>query len=129
MDGYRPPKFRAKKATGEIGVEVKAWDSSHAWGQFAEDGFAGLFDLEAKVFQDEGGHAAAFLEQAEEDVFGADVGVVQGFGFACGELEGFPGTGGVGNWSGGRMDGAEADEFLDFQADGFVVHAEVAQNV
>ena len=58
-----------------------------------------LFDLEAdlaqvdvQVLQDVGRHAAAFLDQAQQDVLGADVFVVEPLGLLVGQLHDLAGT-------------------------------------
>ena len=62
---------------GKIGIE------------FLQDFLAGLFDVDVEIFQDACGDAVTFAEQAEQDVFGADIGVVQVFGLLGGERETF----------------------------------------
>jgi hypothetical protein len=62
---------------GKIGIE------------FLQDFLAGLFDVHVEIFQDAGGDAVAFAEQAEQNVFGADVGMIEGFGFLGSEREDF----------------------------------------
>ena len=54
---------------GEVGVE------------FLEDFVAGLVEIDVEVPEDLSGDAFTFAEEAQEDVFGADVGVVEGLGF------------------------------------------------
>jgi hypothetical protein len=60
---------------GEIGVE------------FLQDFLAGLLDVDVEILEDARGHAVAFAQQAEQDVLGADVGVVERLGFLGGEGE------------------------------------------
>ena len=55
-----------------------------------DDPFDHLLDpffLEAELAQDAPGHAAFLLDQSEEQVFGADLPLVQAFGFLMGEAE------------------------------------------
>ena len=58
-----------------------------------------LFDLQAdlaqidvEVLQHVGRHAAAFLDQAQQDVLGADVFVVEPLGLLVGQLHDLPGA-------------------------------------
>ena len=53
---------------GEIGVEL------------LQDLLPGLLDIHIQVLEDAGGDAVALAEQAQQDVLGADVGVVEGLG-------------------------------------------------
>ena len=62
---------------GEIGVE------------FLQDFLAGLLDVDIEVLEHAGGHAVAFAQQAEQDVLGADVGMIERLGFLAGEREDF----------------------------------------
>ena len=47
---------------------------------------ADLAQVDVEVLQDVGGDAAAFLDQAEQDVLGADVLVVEALGLLIGQL-------------------------------------------
>ena len=47
---------------------------------------ADLAQVDVEVLQDVGGDAGAFLDQAQEDVFGADVLVVEALGLLVGQL-------------------------------------------
>ena len=47
---------------------------------------ADLAQVDVEVFQDVGGDARAFLDQAQEDVLGADVLVVEALGLLVGQL-------------------------------------------
>ena len=57
--------------------------------QFLQNFLARLLDVHVQIFQDARGHAVAFAQQAEQNVFGADVGVIEGLGFLGGERENF----------------------------------------
>src|SRR5262249_42056263 len=48
--------------------------------------------VDVEVLEDVGGHAGAFLDEAQEDVFGADVLVVEALGFLVGQLHHLAGT-------------------------------------
>ncbi len=53
---------------------------------------ADLPQVDVQVLQDVGGDAAALLDQAEQDVFGADVLVVEALGLLVGQLHHLAGT-------------------------------------
>ena len=53
---------------------------------------ADLAEIDVEVLQHVGRHAAAFLDQAQQDVLGADVFVVEPLGFLVGQLHDFPGA-------------------------------------
>ena len=53
---------------------------------------ADLAQVDVEVLQDVGGDAAALLDQAEQDVFGADVLVVEALGLLVGQLHHLAGT-------------------------------------
>ena len=55
--------------------------------EFLQNLLAGLLDINIQVLEHAGGHAVAFAQQAEQDVLGADVGVVEGLGFLGGQGE------------------------------------------
>ena len=70
---------------------------------------AGAFDIDLEGFEDTGGDSVAFAKETEEDVFCADVGVVEGFGFFTGEGEDFFYPGGIRDIAGDFGIGAGAD--------------------
>ena len=49
-----------------------------------------LFEIDVEIGQDRGGDALAFADQAEQDVLGADVLVMQAGRFFTGHLQNFP---------------------------------------
>ena len=53
---------------------------------------ADLAEVDVEVLQHVGRHAAAFLDQAQQDVLGADVLVVEALGLLVGQLHHLPGT-------------------------------------
>ncbi len=99
------------------------------WIEFFEDFLASALDIDLERFEDAGGNAIAFAEETEEDVFGADVGVVEGFGFFAGEGEDFFDSGSVGDIASNFGIGAGADLFFDFHANGFEVEAHFLQDI
>ena len=90
---------------------------------------AGLFDVDVQIFQHPRGDAVAFAEQAQQDVFGADVSVIQRLGFLGGEGENLLHARRVRNVADHLLIRAGADLFLDFHADGFEIQAELLQDV
>ena len=102
---------------GEIGVE------------FLEDFVAGAFDIDLEIFEDASGYAFAFAEEAEENVFGADVRMVEGFGFFAGEGEDFFDAWGVGNIADHFGFGATADLFFYLHANGFEVETHFLEDI
>ena len=113
----RLARRRASSWRGEIRVE------------FLQNLLARLLDIHIQVFQDAGGHAVAFAEQAQQDVFGADVGMVEGLGFLGGEREDFFDARRVGDVADHFLIGAGADLLLDLHADGFEVEAHFLEHV
>ena len=88
-----------------------------------------LLDVHVEIFEHLGGDAVAFAEQAEQDVFGADVGVIERLGFLGGEGQHFFHARRVGNVPDHFLVGAGADLFLDLHADGFEVEAHFLEHV
>ena len=90
---------------------------------------AGTFDIDLEGFEDAGGDPVALAEKTEKDVFCADVGVVEGFGFFTGESEDFFDSWGVGDIAGDFGVGAGADLFFDFHANGFKVEPHFLEDI
>ena len=53
--------------------------------EFFEDFVAGAFDIDFQALEDAGSDAFALAQQAEQDVLGADVGMVEALGLLAGE--------------------------------------------
>ena len=102
---------------GEIGV------------QFLQDLLAGLLDVHVQVLQHARGHAVAFAQQAEQDVLGADVGVVERLGFLGGERQHLLDARRVRDVADHLLVRPGADLLLDLHADGFEVEAHLLQDV
>ncbi len=102
---------------GEVGVK------------FLEDFLAGLFDVHIEVLKDASGDAIAFAQKAEEDVFGADVGMAEILGLLLGQGEDFFDAGGVRDVADHLLVGAGADLFLDLHADSFEVEAKFLKDI
>ena len=79
-----------------------------------------------EAFEHAGGHALALAEQAEQDVLGADVGMVERLGLLAGQGEDLLHARGVGDVAGHLGLRAGADLLLDLHADGLEVEAHVS---
>ena len=66
---------------------------------------------DAEAFQHAGGHAFAFPQQADEQVFGADVGMVHPAGFIHRQFDDLLGAGGEADFALGGLVAAADDEF------------------
>ena len=102
---------------GEVGVE------------FFEDFVASLVEIDVEVAEDLSGDAFTFTEETEEDVFGADVGVVEGLGFLGGEGEHLLHAGGVGDVADHFGLGSGADLLFHLHADGFEIETEFVEDI
>ena len=102
---------------GEVGIE------------FLQDFLAGLLDIHIEVLEHARGDAVAFAEQAQQDVLGADVSVVEGLGLLWCQREDFLHARRVGNVADHLLIGPRADLLLHFHADGFQVEAEFLQDI
>ena len=102
---------------GEIGIE------------FLQDLLAGLLDIHIEVLEDARGDAVAFAEQTQQDVFGADVGVVEGLGLFRSQGEDLLDARGVGNVADHLLIGPGADLLFDLHADGFQVEAQFLEDI
>jgi hypothetical protein len=91
--------------------------------------FADLFELEAEVHQHLGRHAVLLAEQAEQQVLGADVVVVEVAGLFDRVFDHLLGPRGLRQLAHGDHVGAALDELLDLQADLAQVDVEVLQHV
>ena len=104
-----------------LGVEVRI--------EFLQNLLAGLLDVDVQVLQHAGGDAVAFAQQAEQDVFGADVGVVERLGFLGREGEHLLDPRRVGDVADHLLVRPGADLLLDLHADGFEVEADLLQDI
>ena len=75
------------------------------------------------------GHAVAFAQQAEQDVLGADVGVIEVLGLLLRQGQDFLHARRVGNVADHLLVGAGADLLFDFHADGFEVEAQFLKDI
>src|SRR5437764_1232057 len=69
-------------STNGLYAATSRWLSSEIRIEFFKDFVAGLFDVYFKVFEDARGYSVTFTEYSEEDMFGADVRMVQRFGLS-----------------------------------------------
>ena len=115
-------EFAAEGGVGQVDAELVegggagagAGAAGAAAAGVAEDavGFgAHFFQVDAEAFEDAGGDAFAFAEEADEEVFGADVGVVHPPGFVDGQFHHFFGAGGEADFALGGALAASDDEF------------------
>ena len=102
---------------GEIGIE------------FLQDFLAGLLDIDVEVLEDARSDTVAFAQQAEEDVLGADVGMVERLGFLGGQRQDFLDARRVRDVADHLLIGPGADLLFDFHADGFKVEAHLLEDV
>ena len=94
-----------------------------------EDLLAHVFQLQAEVHQHLGGHAFLLAQQAEQQVFGADVVVVEVAGLLDRVLDDLLGPRGLGQLAHRDHVRAALDELLDLEADLAQVDVEVLQDV
>ncbi len=90
---------------------------------------ARLLDVHVEIFQNLRRHAVAFAQQAEQNVFRADVSVVERLGFLRREREDLFHARRVGDVADHFLVGAGADFLLDGDADGFKVNSHALQNI
>ena len=97
--------------------------------EFLEDFIARALDVDLEVLQHARGHAFAFAQQAEQDVLGADVGMVERLRFLAREREHLLHARRVGNVPDHLGLGPDADLLLDFHADGLEIEAHLLEHV
>src|SRR5690606_34191255 len=107
---------RATFATGELRIEL------------AQDLVAGAFDIDVERLQDAGGDTLTFAQQAEQDVLGADVRVVERLGLLACEGEDLLDAGGVRDAALGLGFGTGAHLLLDGASNGFEIEAHLLQH-
>src|SRR5881396_1120123 len=91
------------------------------WIEFLQNLLLRLLDVHVEVFQNARGDAVAFAEQAQQNVLGADVGMIERPRFLLRQREDFLDARGVGNIADHLLVGAGADLFFDFHPDGLEV--------
>jgi hypothetical protein len=107
----------------------RAFFALDAGAEQVEDLLADLFELEAQVHQHLGGDAVLLAQQAEQQVLGADVVVVEVAGLFDRVLDDLLGPRRLGQLAHRDHLGAALDELLDLEADLAQVHAEVLEHV
>ena len=88
-----------------------------------------MLNVHIEILQNLCRHAVAFAQQAKENVFRANVSVIERLGFPGREREHFFNTRRVGNVADHFLIRAGADLFLDFHADGFEVETHFLDHV
>ena len=97
--------------------------------QQVEHFLADFFELQAQVHQHLGGHAFLLAQQAQQDVLGADVVVVQVAGLFHRVLDDLLGPRRLRQLAHGDHVGAALDELFDFEADLAQIDVEVLEHV
>ena len=117
MPAAASPSSARAFTRGEVGIE------------FLQNLVAAAFDVDVERLQDARRGAFAFTEQAEQNVFGADVIVVELLGFLLRERENLLHARRVGNVADHLGLGSGADLLLHFHADGFEIEAHLLEDV
>ena len=91
--------------------------------------FADLFQLQTEIHQHLGGHALLLAQQSQENVFGADVVVVEVAGLFHRVLDDFFGPGRLRQLAHRDHVGSALYELLHFEADFAQIDVEVFQDV
>ena len=103
------------------------------WGEirveFFEDFVAGALDVDFEALEDACGDAFTLAQQAEEDVFGADVRMVEALGLLAGQREHFFDSRRVRNVADHLGLRSAADLLFDFHAHGLHVETHLLQHV
>ena len=94
-----------------------------------EDLVAGALDIDVEALEHAGGDPLALAQQAEQQVFGADVGMVECLRLLVGEREDFLHPRRVGDVSDSLLGRAGADLFLDFLAHGLQLQPHALEHV
>ena len=115
----------AAKAAGAF----RAFGAFHSVPQQVQNLLADLLELQAEVHQDLGGHALLLAQQAQQDMFGTHVVVVEVSGFFHRVLDDLLRPGRLGQFAHGDHVGAALHELLDFQPDLAQIDVQVLQHV
>ena len=97
--------------------------------QLVQDFLPAKVDVDVEILQHARRDALALAQQAQQDVLGADVGVVQRLGFLLGKLEHFLDARGVRDVAGQFLVRSGADLFLDLEAHGLQVEAHFLEDI
>ena len=120
-------RLAAWAGLGENGVAILIGSEIRI--EFLENFITGALDVDLKIFQNAGGDALTLAKQAEKNVLGADIGVLQAFGFLSGKSENFFDARSVGNVAHHLGLRAGADLFFDLHAHGFEVEAHFLKDI
>ena len=97
--------------------------------EFLQDFVARPLDIDFETLEHPRGDAFAFAQQAEQNVLGADVGMIERLRFLAGERENFFHPRRVGNVADHLRLRTGADLFLDFHPDGFEIEPHLLEDV
>ena len=94
-----------------------------------QDFLAALVDVDVEIFQHACGDAFALAQQAQQDVLGADVGVMQRLGLLLRKLEHFLHARCVRDVAGQFLVRAGADLFFDLKAHGLQIEPHLLEHI
>ena len=97
--------------------------------ELLQDLVARPLDIDFETLQDPGGDAFAFAQKTEQDVLGADVGMIESAGLFAGQREHLLDPRRVGNVADHFGFRAGADLFLDLHAHGLEIEAHLLEDV
>ena len=97
--------------------------------KFLEDLLPGLLDIHVEILEDASGDSVTFPKEAEQNMFGAHVSMIEGLGFLGGKCEDLLHPRGVRNIADHFLIGASADLFFDLHADSLKVEAKFLQDI
>src|SRR5260221_3226438 len=97
--------------------------------QFLQTLLPRLLNIDVQILEDSRGHAVDFAQEAEQNVFGAHISVVERLGFLGRKRQHLLHARGVRDVADHLLVGAGADLFFDFHAHGFEIQTELLQDV
>src|SRR5256886_13266267 len=97
--------------------------------EFFDDFLPSPVQFDPELLQDSPGHAVAFPQKTEEDVFGADVGMMKRFGLLGSKRQDFRYARGVRDVAGHLLVGTTANHLFDLAPDGLEIHAHTSHHV
>ena len=97
--------------------------------EFPQDFLARLLDINIEILEHARRDAVPLAQQTQQNVFGADVGVIQRLGFLGREGQNFFHARRVGDVSDHFLIGTRADLFFDFHPHGFEVEAHFLEHI
>src|SRR5215471_695289 len=99
------------------------------WIELFQNFIAGPFDVDLETLEHARGDAFAFAKESEQDVFGANVGMIKRFRFLARESQNFFHARRVRNVADNFRFRSGADLFLDFHAYGFEIESHLLKDV